>query len=189
MVRWRIVYKIKRPSIEDKEELFHFFKFVITDTFNKEGIGDKLEDLELEIETKQCFLEDDLESNGQKRHFLIALADNKIVGTIEYGPVSELICKGTENAYQELVEVGTVLIHPDYQGRGIGNLLLNAICQSLEDVGIEEFCLDCGYILAQKVWLHKFGTPNYHLKDYWDLGYDHMIWRVKVEDILKDIKT
>lgn len=48
--------EIKRPKMEDFKELNKFFRMVIRDTFNKEGIGDKLEDLAEEIETKKSLL-------------------------------------------------------------------------------------------------------------------------------------
>ena len=59
------------------------------------------------------------------------------------------------------------------------------ICRELKRRGMEEFCLDSGYKSAQKIWLNKFGTPEYCLKDYWAKGFDHMIWRVKIETVLK----
>jgi hypothetical protein len=33
--------EIRRPRIEDNEELSNFFRFVITDTYTKEGIGQR----------------------------------------------------------------------------------------------------------------------------------------------------
>jgi hypothetical protein len=53
---------------------------------------------------------------------------------------------------------------------------------TLQNRGIEEFCLDSGYLSAQKIWRKKFGEPDYLLKDYWGEGYNHMIWRIKVRD-------
>lgn len=54
--------EIKRPRTEDIKELHQFFRTVITDTFNKEGIGDQLEDLEAEIESKKAYLASDLKA-------------------------------------------------------------------------------------------------------------------------------
>ena len=127
-----------------------------------------------------------LNTKGQKRYFLIALNGDKIIGSVEYGPVSDLIIKCTNNAYKGLLEVGTVFVHPDFQRKGVGNVLLNAIYSTLHENEIEEFCLDCGYNRAQKVWKKKFGDPDYLLKDYWDKGNDHMIWRIKVSDCITE---
>ncbi|MCZ8542440.1 GNAT family N-acetyltransferase [Psychrobacillus psychrodurans] len=176
---------IRRPRTEDMKEFNQFFRTVITDTFIKEGIGDKLQDIEDEIEAKKTYLESDFVSDGEKRYFLIALDRDKIIGSIEYGPASELISNCTDNALKDLNEVGTVFVHPDFQSKGVGNLLLNKMYLTLQSKGIEEFCLDSGYISAQKIWKKKFGNPNYLLKDYWDEGFHHMIWRVKVDDLLK----
>lgn len=173
--------EIRRPRIKDIEPLHQFFRLVITDTFVKEGI-EKFDDLHNEILVKEKYLISDFESNGEKRYFLVALDGDKLIGSIEYGPVSDLIRECTNNAFSGLKEVGTVFVHPDYQGNGVGNLLLKAIYSTLQKKGIEEFCLDSGYRRAQKIWKKKFGDPDYLLKDYWDAGYDHMIWRIKVSD-------
>ncbi|NHM30940.1 GNAT family N-acetyltransferase [Neobacillus terrae] len=175
--------EIRRPSIESFKQLNHFFRIVITDTFNKEGIGDNLEDLEQEIEMKKAYLESDINSNGENRYFLFALEGDIIIGSIEYGPASNLIKTCTNNVLKDLPEVGTVFVHPDYQRNGVGNLLLREIYLTLMKKGIEEFCLDSGYRNAQKIWNKKFGEPDYLLKDFWGEGYDHMIWKVKVKDV------
>jgi GNAT superfamily N-acetyltransferase len=180
--------EIGRPSIKDIKQLNGFFKIVIIDTFNKEGIGEKSDDINDEIKVKEQYLESDFESNGEKRYFLIALDGEKIIGSIEYGPASDLISDCTNNTFKELIEIGTVFVHPNYQSIGVGNLLLNKMYFTLQNKGIEEFCLDSGYISAQKIWKKKFGEPDYLLKDYWDEGYDHMIWRIKVSEQVKNEK-
>ncbi|SCW56220.1 Acetyltransferase (GNAT) domain-containing protein [Paenibacillus tianmuensis] len=175
---------IRRPTIEDIKELNEFFRIVITDTYIKEGIGDMLNDLEVEIKAKENYLHRDLESDGKDRYFLIALDGEKIIGSIEYGPSSELINHCTEHALKDVNEVGTVFVHPDYQRQGIGNQLLVEMYLTLKSEGIEEFCLDSGYTNAQKIWKKKYGEPDYLLKDYWGETAHHMIWRVKVNDLL-----
>ncbi|MFD0698100.1 GNAT family N-acetyltransferase [Paenibacillus sp. GCM10027628] len=179
--------EIRRPRTEDIQELKQFFRIVITDTFIKEGIGEKLDDIKDEIEVKNKYLENDFESNGEKRYFLIAVDGDKIIGSIEYGPVSEIISKCTNIAIKEQIEVGTVFVHPNYQNKGIGNLLLNSIYSTMLNRGIEEFYLDSGYRSAQKIWKKKFGEPVYLLKDYWGQGFDHMIWRMslRIEGVQK----
>ncbi|MEH6980246.1 GNAT family N-acetyltransferase, partial [Bacillus pseudomycoides] len=102
---------------------------------------------------------------------------------IEFGPSSKLINNCTDGALKDLYEIGTVFVLPNYQRRGIGNLLLNAIFLTLLDKGIKEFCLDSGYTNAQEIWKKKFGEPNFLLKDYWGEAYDHMIWRKCINDI------
>ncbi|USK39530.1 GNAT family N-acetyltransferase [Cytobacillus firmus] len=174
---------IRRPAAEDVKDLNHFFRIVITDTFLKEGIGGLLEDMEEEIKAKENCLNGDLKSGGKDRYFLIALSEDKIVGSVEYGPASELIIKSTDQALKSLYEVGTVFVHPDYQKKGIGNQLLDAIILALKNMGADEFCLDSGYKNSQKVWKKKFGEPGYLLNDYWGEGAHHMIWRVKTDSI------
>jgi GNAT superfamily N-acetyltransferase len=175
--------EIRRPGMEDIEELNKFFRIVITDTFRREGLAGLMDDIKAEIESKNNYLQMDLDSNGEKRYFLIALAENKIIGTIEYGPASELIIECTEGKLGNLVEVGTVFILPDYQRQGIGNRLLAEMLQTLKGRGIVDFCLDSGYKTAQTIWKRKFGEPDYLLKDYWGQGQDHMIWKVSTSGV------
>lgn len=173
--------EIRRPRHADILELHDLFRRVITDTFMKEGIGDLLDNMEEEITTKKDFLKKDLESGGKDRFFLIALHGDKIIGTIEYGPTSELIKQCTIGILKNLNEVGTVFVHPDYQRQGIGNKLLDEMYVTLRNNGIEEFCLDSGYPSAQKIWKRKYGAPEFLLEDYWGQGVHHMIWRIKLE--------
>jgi GNAT superfamily N-acetyltransferase len=135
---------IRRPRDEDIEELNQFFRIVITDTFAREGLAGLIDDIEAEMDSKKNYLQLDLDSKGEKRYFLIALAGNKIIGTIEYGPASELIRDCTNGKLGNLVEVGTVFVHPGYQRQGIGNRLLGEMLQTLKGLGIMEFCLDSG---------------------------------------------
>ena len=178
--------KIRRPRIEDIDEMNQFFSTVIIDTFSREGLSYLSDDIENEIRSKNKYFKSDLESNGIKRYFLIALDNEKIVGSIEYGSANELIISITEKAFEEIVEVGTVFVLPEYQKQGIGNLLLNELYRVLKNKGINEFCLDSGYTNAQKIWMKKFGNPDYLLKNYWSSSNDHMIWRIKLNDILKE---
>ncbi|RHW43246.1 N-acetyltransferase [Neobacillus notoginsengisoli] len=176
--------EIRRPALRDTEELNEFFRIVISDTFAKEGIAEKVDDLAEEVETKKNYLKADFESCGERRYFLIAQAGGKMIGSIEFGAASSLIVKCTNGAYSGLVQVGTVFVHPDYQRKGVGSFLLKKIGQVLKGQGIEEFCLDSGYKTAQTIWEKKFGEPAYVLEDYWDEGYAHMIWKNNVRELL-----
>jgi GNAT superfamily N-acetyltransferase len=173
-------FGIRRPSVLDKEELSQFFREVITDTFAREGLAHLLHDIENEIKNKNAYLKRDLDTNGEDRYFLIAVLDEKIIGTIEYGPPSEIINFNSNESFRELVEVGTVYVHPDYQRQGVGNQLLNEMIQILQNRGLKEFCLDSGYSNAQQIWKKKFGEPDILLKDYWGSGSDHMIWKIRL---------
>jgi GNAT superfamily N-acetyltransferase len=181
-IEWR------RPRREDKHELELFFETAIKDTFAKEGLSHWVEDIEHEIESKKQYLEDDLTSNGEYRYFIIAIdkGTNNIIGSIEYGPASNLIQKCTNGLWEGLYGIGTVFVHPDYQNGGIGSSLLNRIFLIMSAQGIEEFVLDSGYTRAQQIWKKKFGEPNVIMKDFWGEGYDHWIWRKRIKDMFKD---
>jgi GNAT superfamily N-acetyltransferase len=172
--------EIRRPKLEDMQELYRFFRVVITDTYQKEGIADLKDDMEAEIASKEKNLQCDLNCNGEHHYFLIAVKDGKIIGSIEIAPANEMIIRCTKGVLKNHIEVGTVFVHPDYQRQGVGNQLLQATLQTLKTRGVREFCLDSGYKAAQKIWTKKFGHPEFWLKDYWGSGSDYMIWRVKL---------
>lgn len=174
---------IRRPKKEDVNQLNDFFQLVLKDTFEKNGIENLVEDYEQEIREKREFLNEDIETGGKKRYFLVAEISNNIVGTIAYGPANHLINKCTNDKLKDLIEIGTVFVHPDYQKKGIGSFMLNYMYDVLNRKDIKEFCLDSGYKNAQKTWLKKFGDPEYHFEGYWGEGTDYMIWRVKLENV------
>lgn len=175
---------IRRPRKDEFEELNQFFELVIRDTFNKNNIADLVDTFEEEIKDKRRCLNEDIESGGKDRYFLVATIDDMIVGTIEHGQANELIKESTYGELSDIHEIGTVYVHPEFQQQGIGNLLLTKIFEVLKEKQIEEFCLDSGYKSAQKIWRKKFGEPEYLFKDFWGDGADHMIWRLKLIDVL-----
>jgi GNAT superfamily N-acetyltransferase len=174
---------INRPTSKDIEELHQLFKTVITDTYEKEGLGDYHEEINNEIEEKKEFLQEYIESYGKKRFFLIASYQDKIVGVISYGPCGELIKELSNNRFDHVGEIGTAFVLPEYHNKGIGTILLNSMCLSLIGMNIDEFCLDSGYTIAKQIWRKKLGEPAIVVKDYWGEGYDHIIWYRKLKDI------
>ena len=177
--------EFSRPKVENIELINEFFEIVLRDTFERNGILGLVDLIVEEIEDKRRCLNQDIESNGKNRYFLIAKENDKIVGSIEYGQSNELISSCTNGKLKELVEIGTVFVHPEYQKNGIGSRMLNLIFIELEKNSIKEFCFDSGYKSAQKIWTRKFGNPEYHLKDYWGEDTDHMVWRISVKDVIK----
>lgn len=66
--------------------------------------------------------------------------------------------------------------------------MFNLIFEEMEKKGIEEFCFDSGYKSAQEIWIKIFGQPQYFFNDYWGEDAHHMIWRLRVRDVIT-IKT
>lgn len=175
---------LRRPTIEDVNPLDEFYKFVLKDTFIKNGIADLVDDYDKAVEEKRKYIIEDLESNGEQRYFLIATIDGNIIGSIEYGPSNDDINNSTGGLLKNITEIGSVFVHPNYQRKGIGSLMLAQMYSELNRKGIKEFCLDSGYKIAQKVWIKKFGNPEYHFVGFWGEGTNYMIWRVKIENVL-----
>lgn len=174
---------VRRPKIDEQEQIHDFFASVITSTFEREGLSELDDELVDEIETKKVYLEEDFLYNGEKRYFLFAFNDNEIIGSIGYGEPGPIIVEESEGQMRHLLEVGSLLVHPSYQNQGIGNKLLQAIFQSLRDKGISEFCFDSGYKQAQAIWTKKFGPPTILLENYWGENSHHMIWRKRLSEV------
>ena len=176
---------VRRPRKDEEEKLNQFFELVLKDTFTNNGIENLIDTLENEIKDKKRCLEEDFQSDGNARFFLVATIDDSIIGTIEHGPANDLINECTNGALSHLQEIGTLFVHPKFQKHGLGSLLLTKIFHALNNKNIEEFCFDSGYKIAQKIWRKKFGEPEYYLKNYWGDGEDHMIWRLRTIDVLR----
>lgn len=174
------VLTITRPSASDIDQIHALFETVLKDTYAKNNLDDFKDELMAEIEHKKHMLALDMESDGAEVYFLIAKMNDKVVGTIEYGTANEVIEKCGDAFLMTLKEIGTVFVLPEYQGMGIGTAMLEAIKDSISKEGHSAFCLDSGYPSAQKIWLKMLGKPAFVLKDYWGVGFDHMIWRVEI---------
>ncbi|WP_155591672.1 GNAT family N-acetyltransferase [Lysinibacillus cavernae] len=179
---------IRRPKQSDIQALHQFFLHVIQDTYAKEGLAELVSDQKLEWETKKQYLAMDLESQGEKRYFWLAVDEetNEIIGTIEYGEANELIQQTVKEDLTNCPEIGTVFVHPNYQNRGIGTLLLQKILMTLEKQSMHCFCLDSGYKQAQIIWQKKLGQPDFILEHYWGTNNHHMIWNRQLPFRLKE---
>lgn len=172
--------EIRRPKKNELEQIHQFFSSVITHTYHKEGLSELKDEIKEEIETKKLYLAEDFSSNGEKRYFLFAYLDHQMIGCIAYGQPNPIIVKGSRGQLEHLPEVGSMLVHPDYQNQGIGNKMLQAIFKDLRDKECSEFCFDSGYKQAQMIWTKKFGVPFIFLENYWGEDSHHMIWKIKL---------
>lgn len=179
---------VRRPNESDIEELHRFFKITITDTFNKEGVGDDLEGINEEIKEKKLLLQEYLECDGTEYFFLIVCHNKRIVGAIAYVPCNKLIVDFSKGELKNIGEIGTVFVLPEYQRNGIGTIMINAMFISLLSRNVKEFCLDSGYKTAQQIWMKRFGEPRIIIKNHWGEGVDHYIWHCKLKDMLISYK-
>lgn len=175
--------QIRRLQERDMEQVLNFFRMVSIDTYEKNGISNYEEAIEDELRTKARYLEQDVNTNGRERHFLLALDGDQVVGTIGLYIANHVAVKLTDGAVEGLYEVGTVYIAPEYQRRGIGKLLMKAMMLVCNARQINQFCLDSGFATAQSVWLHMLGEPTYLFENYWGEGAHHMIWLSSTEDV------
>ncbi len=177
---------ISNPTQADRKSACQVFEISITDAFEKQGLGDFKEDIQGEIIHKKHMLDASLDQTDSDIYFLIAKLDEIVIGTISFGACGEDIKKCTENQFHNIGELGSLFVLPQYQGQGVGSALINAMVTYLFNKGIDQFCLDSGYKLAQKRWIRKFGAPYKVVKNYWGSDSDHMIWFCKVSDFIEE---
>ncbi len=180
--------KLCRPKQSDLPEIKVFFENVITDTFKNEGVGHLHEFICNEINEKVKYFEEDIKTNGLNRFYLVLKNEKEIIATAGFGPPGPSVLETCDNSITSLNEIGAVFVHPEYQGKGFGSLILNAIHSAALSRGIKQVMLDSGYKKAQIFWTKKLGMPTKIIKDYWDVGVDHMIWVYDIEDIYTKVK-
>lgn len=180
-MKMELFIKIEALTFQDVLSAEIVFETAIPDAFIKEGLTMMSEDIQNEISNKKKMLAMSLEVQNEGLRFLVAKTDDRVIGTISFGPCGNDIIKCTGNELSSIGELGSLYILPEYQSQGIGSALIQAMLQTLHDRGIDEFCLDSGYKRAQKRWVRKFGEPYKVVNDYWGPGYEHMIWLCKVD--------
>lgn len=173
---------IERPQKNDFEELHKLFLLAIGDAFKQDGIDDN-EGVQEEVKKQLGLLNLDFDTKGSEVFFLIARIEEKIVGTIAYSRPNDLINNNLQVDDQNMPEVTSVYVHPEFQGKGVGSLLFNGMLISLLHKNNDVFCLDGGYKKSQNFWIKKLGNPTITLKDYWGKGLHHMIWLRNLKDL------
>jgi GNAT superfamily N-acetyltransferase len=178
--------KIRRPAFNEIEQIVAVFRESFSVAMKLEGVPEKqiLKEADEEAESLRECLQKDFASAGAETFFLVAIAENTIVGLCGLKPPDHLI---TDNysIKNGIPEVGFMYILPGFQTNGIGKRLLKGILEELQRKQVNEFCLDSGFKVAQKIWQHLLGEPVAVAKDYWGKGSHHMIWQKQVAEVLK----
>ncbi|MGZ9583698.1 GNAT family N-acetyltransferase [Paenibacillus marinisediminis] len=171
----------------DLEAAYRVFKKSIPDAFEKEGLGQLIDDIHQEIEYKKSLLHASLERTDSGIYFLLAKRDETVIGTISFGPCGEDVKACTHNQLDGVGELGGLYVLPEYQDQGVGSALIKAMATHLKEQGIEQFCLDSGFRRAQRRWTRKFGEPHTVVQDYWGPDSVHMVWLCRVNDYVDNV--
>jgi GNAT superfamily N-acetyltransferase len=182
---------IERPGKKDSDAIYKVFEETIPDAFEKENLCHLTEDMLLEIESKKKLFDQVIKSSEGDTFFLVAKIEDEVIGTISFSPSSNDIIKLNLKQINNVGELGSLYVLPSYQGRGIASALIHVLLEHLHRKGIQQFCLDSGYRLAQRRWLRKFGTPYKIIEEYWGKDNHHMIWLCRVRDYIEssDVKA
>ena len=180
---------IRRPKIKEKQKIHALFDAVIRHTFELEDVGDEMELVKELIADQQALIDTDFDPNGEQVCFLVAQCGKKIVGTICHRPCSDIILDCANRDATGMQEIGSVYVLPEFQGKGIAKLLLNAMYIMMMGKGFDAFWLDSGYAIAKQVWQRILGNPTVIMKDYWAQGVDHHIWFRKLDEVSIEYKA
>lgn len=180
--------RIESAAPSDEAALLAFFRHVIADTFQKEGIGLLHETIAEEVADKMRLFQAYLDAADQDpptHRFLVARRKGEIIATLTYGPSGAMIRRVTQGTLSGYGELGSAYVLPRSQGQGIASEMIGKMLKELQDTGIQTFIFDSGYVRAQKIWTRKFGDPYMVLPDFWGPGGHHMIWCSAVTEHLK----
>lgn len=165
--------EIKKPIRVNLPKLEEFFRMVISETAKKEEISiSNFVDEEVEEKIKYC---KNYFEGKDSISMLIALDGEKIIGTICSSYCNSDIKNVIKGLKKNSMKIGTVYVHPLYQKKGIGKILLNEMYKVLRSKNIEEFYLDSGYKSAQIYWTKYLGEPFFKAKNYWGPKIDNFI--------------
>jgi len=156
-----------------------FFKVVLMDTLTKEGIDVTQGMLVEEIEDKTQKIQQALDKNSVSKCFL-AESEEEILGMVSVNERGEFSKVQLPKVSNDVLEIASLYVKPDYQSTGIGKKLLNHAVKFLKERGYEAYILDSGYKNAQKIWKHLLGEPTKVLSDFWEKGCDHVFWYVSI---------
>jgi len=175
--------QIVQPVIGDINKIYELLETTIHDIFHREGILEThLDDLINEINGKKEIIKDFFRDNKHEYYYRIARIEDDIVGTIACGQANDVIKKHLKLDYKITPEIKSVYVVPKYQRKGIGRMLFENIIRLLKDMGILEFCLDCGFTKSQNAWRHIIGEPTIVLYDHYGKYAHHMIWHRRVSE-------
>lgn len=164
-------------TLPDVKAAKTLIKLVVTDSFVKQGV---------DIVARQTVLHEQINLvqtkfdhfSKEHYHFLVAKSDNQLIGTIGFGPINEplkLALSQLALPNTAMTEIVSVYIHPDFQGKGVGSALLQAIFEQARQRDYQSFGLSTGYLQAKAFWSAKLGNPNVCLHKYFG-NADCWVW-------------
>ena len=178
--------KIKTATLKDKKAIKYLWDEVIHHAFKHDQIESFLDSKD-ELDFKMEQLNHAFKS--ETMHYFTAYENHRLIGTIAYGtPPNRGILRRTNNALNDMIEIGSLYIHPDVQKSGYGRYLLLFILNHLDKQGIKEVCFDSIIETSKKIWSKMFGLPTYEIPSK-KHDFVHMIWVVDIKTSIKRIEN
>lgn len=176
------ILPIQTLTNEELQALKALYSRCIPLAFEVQGLSSWTQAIEEEIAHKHAMIDEALHASDTLKGFRVMKIGNELVGAISFGLCGQDILQCTEGKWASLIEIGSLYVLPDHHRQGIASSLIEAVLVHLKSQGIKEFCLDSGYQQAQAIWKRKFGPPTLIVKDYWDIGSDHHLWRCPIHE-------
>lgn len=140
---------VREIEVRDCENLTALSIYVWLDTYAKDGVREEISKFVLSTFTKQNFKE--VVTSSAKRGFVVTLSKH-IIGTA---------IVNLDSHYDQDVKYGyeieTLYVHPGFQRRGVGALLLGNLRDS---VGEKSWLT---------TWVHNYGAINFYKKNGYNI--------------------
>jgi len=171
---------IRRPTALDLPGLHQFMALGLRHAFATNQITGAEVEIEKAIGAKYKDMVSDVRSSGKEEYHLLAFRAELLVGCIGYGSPNSLITKHMKISAAGNLELKSAYVHPEFQGLGVGKLLVTAILDKLRATGVSHVYLDCGYRRSQPFWQKQFGEATKTLYNFWGAEEHHMIWQIRL---------
>ena len=166
---------IQKATLNDEQAVFKHVDQAIRYAFNANHIHPNQDKPEDEIAYKMDYFRRIL--TYKDGEFYVLKHDEDVVGTVSFKQAEGDLLELTQNHISCTIEVGSLYIDPRYHNQGYGTQLFIFILKRLKTLGIDHFCLDCGYPMSQIYWRNLLGKPVLIDPNHFGLNAPLMIWK------------
>jgi GNAT superfamily N-acetyltransferase len=177
-------FDIRSIEPSDSEEVKQLFVDVMNETYFDNKI-DNESDKQRMINEKTKEIDRYFVDKKGNQIYKVVSNNRKIVGIGGIFEICETIRVNLEKYNMDDLEIGSVYIRREFQGKGISKIIMRELIGLLNDWNIEKFYLDCGYMKSQNHWLKIFGEPSIRCDSYFGKDEHYMIWNIETKKAYK----
>jgi len=178
-----------RPLLpQDLASAQSVFARTIADTFRANGIDD-VEGVASETRDKNERLALYLSGSLPDSLYVAAEEEGALLGIAALYSLAPILLSIAPGAAPGDLEIGSVYVLKEAQGRGLAPRLLEPLLCELKKRGRDDFFLDCGYATSQVYWRSIFGEPYFRSDSFFGPDEAYMIWRLRVDEAIAAVEV